>query len=189
MSDAYSETPYIPESDIDRRALAAEIIQVLTTAEFFEEWHGEDDDPTKERTFTRAIDDRTRVIVYTSIVGREHDAQVRDVGKDAIRVCGIYKSKRNDKDHGIVRETRIHRTGTMAAICDRLLKRMRSVWKKASRPVVCPDCGAPTFRSKKGHDVCVEFCWKSDEELARGNAEYQSKRRNRNPYYGGRRRY
>lgn len=169
-------TPYNHESPIDRRELADAILAVLRGADFMEEFV--EDKGTKERVFYRPVDgtDGMRVAVYTSIVGDS----VRKVGKDAVRVCGLYRSQRTDRERGIVSETRIHRTGTIEAICDRLLDRMRNVYGSVRRAHRCPRCGAPTFKAKSGKDVCADLCWKSDEDLAMDTATYRSRRGRRN---------
>ena len=173
---------YDPQSSGSRKHLATCIVDVLTTAGFVEEWHDDTGDITKERVFYRPVEmpngtivDGIRVLVYTSIVIDE----VRDVGKDAIRVAAVYRSPRTGRERGIIKETRIHRVGDTDAICDRLLKRMRKVFGKARRPARCTRCGAPMFTSKKGNEVCCDFCWKSDSEMAdeqRRQEEAQSAR-------------
>jgi len=168
---------YDPRYDFDRRDLATAILETLSNADFVEEYHeGDAVDPTKERTFYRPITlegvDNIRVVVYTSIVGEE----VREVGKDAIRVAAVYFSERLGRDRGVISETRIHRVGTIEAICERLLERMRSVWKKGARPNRCPECNAPVFKSKKGNEVCADLCWKTTEQLQQ-DAIRQSRRR------------
>jgi len=159
---------YDPLSPTSRQHLATCILDVLTNADFIEEWHDDTGDITKERVFYRPVTmsdgtlvDGVRVLVYTSIVIDE----CRDKGKDAIRVVAVYRSPRTGRERGIIKETRIHRVGDTDAICDRMLKRMRKVFGKARRPNRCPRCGAPMFTSKKGNEVCCDFCWKSDREL------------------------
>jgi hypothetical protein len=161
---------YDPEDPGSRRHLAVVLENTLTTAGFVEEWHGDAGDITREKVFTRAVDGvpDVRVAVYTTIVGQGHDAAVRAVGKDAIRVCAVYRSQRTDQERGIIKETRIHRTGDTDAICERMLERMRTVWKAACRPHRCPSCNAPTFKSKAGNDVCADLCFKPIDQLSSG---------------------
>lgn len=187
---------YDPLSPVSRQHLAALILDVLATAGFIEEWHDDAGDIVKERVFYRPVEmadgtpvEGIRVLVYTSIVGDE----VRDCGKDAIRVAAVYRSKRTGVERGIIKETRIHRVGDTDAICDRLLKRMRTVYGKARRPNRCPRCGAPMFTSKKGNDVCCDFCWKSDAQLTEDQRRQEMEQASRNArfergrYWGGRR--
>jgi hypothetical protein len=173
---------YDPRKNTDRRFLATRIIQTLLGADFYEEWHGDRGDITKERTFTRAVNDSIRIVVYTGVVGEDEDAECREVGKDAIRVIALYHSPRDEKDRGIVKETRVHRTGEIEAVVDRMLERMRLVWKKSLRPTRC-HCGAPKFIAKSGNEVCADLCWKSDADL---NETYRPQRRQRHGYYGRR---
>ncbi len=154
---------YEPENSTDRLALATRIEVTLTKAGFYEEWHGDADgrnrdagDITKERTFSRPIEDvpDIRIVVYTSIVGD----RVRPAGTDAIRVIALYRM-RNGTDRAVKKESRVHRTGEIPAICERMLERARSVWRAAFEVPRCGQCGAPLFRSKKGNMVCMEVCW------------------------------
>lgn len=148
---------YDPRSASSRRHLAESILQVLSTANFIEEWHDDPGDITRERVFYFPVlkAPGVRILVYTSIVNDE----VREVGKDAIRIVAVYKSKRDDKEKGIVSTTRVNRVGDVDAIAQRVLERMRTVYKKAVNPDRCPHCGAPMFISRKGNRVCAEICW------------------------------
>lgn len=94
-----------------------------------------------------------RILVYSTIQG----SATRASGKDAIRVVAVYKAK-DGQERGIVKETRINRTGTVKGISDRTLERMRSVYLNALHPEKC-HCGAPKFISKNGNAVCAELCW------------------------------
>ena len=152
--------PYNPTKPEDRHILARAILDTLRKADFIEEYVG--DKGVNERVFFRVIpytDDRIRVVVYTSIIGEDHNAQCRSVGTDAIRVCVLYRNLR-DEERGIIKTTRVHRTGLIPGITNRMLSRMREAWRKALRPNRCHNCGAPTFLSKKGNTVCAEICWK-----------------------------
>jgi hypothetical protein len=159
MADGLS---YDPNIAMHRRVLAQHVLNVVLTAGFVEE------DPTsrnasiKERVFYRVVDGSpdVRIQVWTTIVNFDGDATVRDSGQDAIRVCAVYSTK-GGLERGIVSATRIHRVGTIEAICDRLLTRMREVYRKAARPQRCDRCGAPTFKSKNGNQVCAEICFKN----------------------------
>lgn len=154
---------YNPADPMHRRELAQALVQRLTAAGFMEAAVARRG--IKERVFYRPIDNSPgmRVQVYTSIVGYGPEATVRSVGNDAIRVCGIYRSNAG-QDRGIVTATRVHRTGEIQAICDRTIERAREVWAAARRSTRCSKCGAPTFTSKKGNEVCAELCFKRGEE-------------------------
>ena len=144
---------YIPESDEHRKLLARDIIELMRYAKFSEE------ESTGEKVFSRKVNDQVRVVVYTSIVGNE----VREKDADAIRVCGVYTNKEGE-DRGIVKSSRVYRTGKLFEIPDRLLTRMRDVWKKVMTVERCTSCGAPKFMSKKKNLVCCELCYLKKEE-------------------------
>ena len=107
-----------------------------------------------EMVFSRPVNDRTDVRVYTTIV----DGKVRDAGRDSIRVAAVYTAM-DGKTRGLVKDRRVHRTGNVDAITERMVERMRGVWKNAARPEHC-HCGAPKFVTKKGNLCCAEICWK-----------------------------
>jgi hypothetical protein len=157
---------YDPFNLNHRQALATALINMLAQCEF-EEIHLPG---TVERTFARPVNDRIRVVVYTSIVG---DA-VRGKDYDAIRVTSLYTTQRpalKGKEEGIIKDRRVHRSGQIegkGGIIDRVHGRMRNVWKLSSPPqCTCSSCGAPKFISKKGNAVCAEKCWLTDEEVLR----------------------
>lgn len=137
-----------------RKALAKLLLDVLHTAGFEEE-------PSRgrrvERMFVRKIPHiQAFVRVYTSIEGEA----VRAVGDDAVRIVGFaIKGKR---ELPIAKATRVHRTGTIGAIGERMLTRTREVWKAAevNAKKRCEDCGAALFLSKRGNEVCSDLCWK-----------------------------
>ena len=113
---------------------------------------------TREKVFARPVDGKegVRVLVYTTIDG----ARVRACGKDAIRVCAVYMSK-DGRERGIASaDKRVHRTGSIDAIVDRTLSRMREVYGAVAKGEVerC-SCGAPKFKSKRGNMVCADLCW------------------------------
>lgn len=151
-----SKLPYDPNLALHRRHLAQRLVQTLTTAGFMEEAVTVRNAQIRERVFYRSVDTSPgiRVQVWTSIEGDE----VREVGKDAIRICAVYRNKKGE-DRGIVATTRTHRVGAVDDICDRLLTRMREVYGKARRPNRCAKCKAPTFQSKKKNDVCSDLCF------------------------------
>ena len=135
-----------------------------------------------EKVFARNVTDdgRIRVKVFTAVLGGIGDTplQARSEGKDAIRVCATYTSK-SGKERGLVKETRINRVGNIEDIVDRMYQRMRSAYKSARTGAKCSDCGAPKFTTKKGSSCCAEICWKTDEEKAKNEAEWNMKKRSR----------
>lgn len=126
---------YDPTSWMMRKLLADEILIKLHDCGFVEElpdpamafkagrqWghkYGRMLGP-RERVFTRDVNDQIKLKVYTSIVGDE----VRDTGKDAIKVCAIYTAK-DGSTRGLVKNRRVHRTGNVREIADRMHQRMR----------------------------------------------------------------
>jgi len=143
---------YDPNYPILREMLAMSLLNKLEECKFEEI---ATDSKTSERVFSRSIPKTSiDVQVFTTVVGQ----QVRNSGKDAIRVCAVYNAKDGTKK-GIVKSTRVHRTGNIEEIVDRMYKRMRSTWKSASTGERCSKCGAPKFVSKNGNKVCAEICW------------------------------
>ena len=105
--------------------------------------------------FYRFVPDTDRkVVVYTTVV----NGAVRNVGKDAIRISGVHKNSQ-DKWLGLVKNTRVNRTGEIDAIVNRMYERMRSTYGSIMQPANCDKCEAPNFISSKGNSVCSEFCW------------------------------
>jgi hypothetical protein len=167
---------YDPHSRQSRVSLAADIEALCERALFLPIQK----EGTKERLFAREVPDtdgKVRVLVYSTIEGDE----TRKCGKDAIRVCAVYRG-RDGKERGIASaDRRVNRTGTTEAICERVIDRMRQCWKATKTASKC-SCGAPQFKSKKGRLVCADFHWKSDAEMAADDYRRPQRRR----YYGGR---
>ena len=164
---------YNPESRSSREALAMQLLGKLTSCGF----EPLEREGTNEAVYYREVDGtegKMRVLVYTTVVPQGDHFEVRTCGADSIRVCAVYYSDRAG-ERGLVKETRTHRTGEVQAIVDRVYNRMREVYKKAKGGCRCNRCGAPTFKSKKGNNVCADLCWKSDEDLRKD----ESKRRSR----------
>jgi hypothetical protein len=139
----------------------------------------------EERVYERMVGTTgaLKVKVYTTVTGGTDDKAltVRPTGKDAIRVCGTYRM-RNGKERGIVSEQRVHRTGNIEDIVERMVVRMRQTWKALQTGEFCGQCGAPKFVSKAGNKVCAEICWKPAdqkraEEIARRTKLRRRKRR------------
>lgn len=179
-----SNLKYDPRSIGDRQGLATSLLELFERSMFTEVFI----DGTKERLFAREVpgtDGKVRVLVYSTLV----ETEARQVGKDAIRVCAVYRS-RDGQERGIASgEKRVNRTGTINAITDRVIARMRDCWKATKTASKC-HCGAPHFKSKVrkakggrpasgGNMVCADFCWKSDSEMQRTNAP-----RSQNQFYG-----
>jgi len=147
---------YDPTSAESRLDLAVAIIAKLQECGF----EHEKNPSAKEAVYSRSVrgtDGKIRVVVYTTVVAGSKNPVVRACGTDSIRVCAVYTNS-DGQEKGLVKETRIHRTGEIAAITDRLHQRMRSVYAKARSGQRC-GCGAPKFTSKKGNQVCAELCW------------------------------
>lgn len=157
---------YDPESRSSREALAVALLSKLHEWGFSLEKRPNTDEAVYSRV-VHGTDDRVRVMVYTTVVnGRV--PYVRACGRDAIRVCAVYASRRDSLgDRGLIRETRVNRTGEIEKIVGRVHTRSRSVYKQAMSPTCCTRCGSPSFKSKSGNTVCADLCWKSDHALAR----------------------
>ena len=152
---------YDPQNGTDRIILAQAILDLMVRSVFVEVFRP----GTKERVFSREVpgtDGRVNVLIYTSIEGN----QVRECGTDAIRVCAVYSAK-DGKERGIASaEKRVHRVGQIGAITDRLIERMREVWKATKTAEKC-HCGAPKFTAKSGKLCCADICWKRQEATSR----------------------
>lgn len=145
---------YNPESLNDRAELAKALREMLATAKFKLENAG----GSWEEVYSfNTPNPKIRILVFSTIAGNS----VRESGKDAIRVCAVYLA-RDGIERGIVKETRVNRTGKIAAITQRTLERMRDAYRSAGHQVCCEKCGAPKFVSKSGNLVCAEICWKKD---------------------------
>jgi len=151
---------YDPSCWMMRKLLAIELIVKLDDCGFVEdavggrESIGRSGRYAKERVFSRPVNEQVVVKVYTTII----EDEVRRVGKDAIRVCAIYAAK-DGSTRGLVKNRRVHRTGNISEIADRMHQRMRDVWKSTMSTKKCNKCGAPMFTSKKKNLVCAEACW------------------------------
>jgi hypothetical protein len=182
-------TIYKPESRSSREALAIAILTEMRNCGFSLEQR----DHTDEAVYSREVngtDGKIKVMVYTTVVAGAVPT-VRTCGKDAIRVCAVYRSERTGTERGIIKETRTHRTGKIEDIVERMVKRMRSVYGDARTPHCCGKCGAPTFTSKNDNQVCADLCWKSVEEIQRDDARRKSRfaaKRERASYWSRRRR-
>lgn len=145
--------PYDPEDAGHRQQLAFDLTDTIVAEGFVQEKVPRG----YEMLFSRATGDpNLRLLIYTSIV----KGQVRRAAKDAIRVAAVYTAQKDGQERGVIKATRIHRTGTIGAIINRLLSRIREIESKCHTVQRCDRCGAPLFTSKKGNLVCAELCWK-----------------------------
>lgn len=55
---------------------------------------------------------------------------------------------------------------------DRLIERMREVWKATKTAEKCPRCGAPMFKAKSGKLCCADLCWKSAADITNHAGSY-----------------
>lgn len=81
-------------------------------------------------------DKSLRVLVYTSIKYGENETQ--GLGKDAIRVCAVQTLVRNgvSKTYGVMKLSRVHRTGTVNGVLSRMLDRMREAYRACNGIVI-----------------------------------------------------
>lgn len=141
---------YSPEILADRRALGEALIGRLEEAGFRPM-----PDAKGEIVYQRQVIARSWVRIYTTIpVGGR---AVRPLAKDAIRVCGVYDGE--DRSRGLVSQRRVFRVGDISGIVERTVERAREVWRTINKVTRCGQCGAPTFTSKKGNEVCAALCW------------------------------
>jgi hypothetical protein len=147
---------YDPTSPTDRKILA-DAVEALMARSLFQaiERPG-----TLEKVFAREVPDtngKVRVLVYSSI----ENGAMRECGADAIRVCAVYTA-RDGQERGIASaEKRVHRVGEISAVTDRLIERMREVWRATKTAEKCPQCSAPMFKAKSsGKLCCADLCWK-----------------------------
>lgn len=150
-------TAYDPEVPFLRGLLAAEIRKTLTTAGFTIDKARTRGELVFSRRLMRSGNvevPHTDVVVYTTIEGDE----VRQLGKDAIRVAVVYKVD-GKPGRGLLKARRVHRTGTIEAIIARMLERMRTAWLEAKQVECCKKCNTPCFVSKAGNTVCAAICF------------------------------
>jgi hypothetical protein len=186
---------YDPEVTILRQMLALSIIEKLEECGF-ELCDPVDPRPTKttrwskrtgwaptvERVYTRNItpDGRVKVKVFSTVIEGSDGSpvDVRERGEDAIRVCATYRTN-SGEERGLVKVTRVHRTGDIEDIVDRMYQRMRKVWKAAASGPRCSNCDAPMFTTKKGNQCCAEICWKTEDEKKKDDLNFRHRRKRR----------
>lgn len=151
---------YNPRNQAHRQTLAGSLLHTLNQAGFTDETHKHS--PCQEMVFSREIPNSdVRVLVYTSIDLRSREMRV--VGEDAVRVCGVRKFA-DGSTRGIIKRKRVNRVGDVTAIPNRMLERMRSAYGEArdahANPTFCGKCGSRNFITKKGKECCSALCWK-----------------------------
>jgi len=152
---------YNPGSTEDRQLLASELVRMLEVAGFLFQDRG---NPwTEELSATRVIHTRMKIMIYTTITGGPRvgsrvtpdNLEVRRNGQDAIRIAVV---SMGGTPRGLLKLTRINRTGTREAITARTLDRLRDAWTQAREIPIC-SCGAPKFIAKSGAPTCSDLCW------------------------------
>ena len=85
---------------------------------------------------------------------------VKKKGADAIRIAGLY-IKNDGTTVGIIKNTRVNRSGEAKKISERMLQRIAKTLHalNAKNVSTCKKCNSPMFTSKKGNLVCSEICW------------------------------
>ena len=147
----------------ERRMLATEILSVLEENNFkrckrLETKYGD----ASEIVYAKPLKSNPRymVAVYTSCDQRGGAYAAKKKGSDAIRIAGLYINN-NGKTKGVIKNTRVNRTGDANSISKRMLSRIAKTFHELneSKVEICEDCGSPKFISKKGNLVCTEVCW------------------------------
>ena len=114
---------YNPNNRAHRKALAKRLTKMLLSSGFTV-----DTSATGETVFERPVDGvSARVRVLTSIVNGE----CRQKGADAIRVCAVLDN--NGETRGLVKSTRVNRTGDQDGITGRVLAAMRKTYSLARK--------------------------------------------------------
>ena len=114
---------YNPKNKQHRKSLATRVTKMLVSSGF-----SLDATAKGEDVYERPVDGTTaRVRVLTSIINGE--MRVKDA--DAIRVCAVLDTSGSTR--GLVKSTRINRTGDTDAITSRLLTAMRKTYKTAQK--------------------------------------------------------
>lgn len=151
-------TPYNPNSPSSRQELAYSVLALMEKSGFTPlEIPG-----TNEAVYAREVEGtggRIKVLVYTSVEQGVNGPIIRACGTDAIRASAVYFPGAGARERGLGSETRVHRVGKIEDITERLLERMRSVYKNAKAGERCKSCGAPKFLSRNKNLVCADVCW------------------------------
>lgn len=114
---------YNPNNRAHRKALAKRLTKMLLSSGFTVDTSG-----VGETVFERPVDGvSARVRVLTSIVNGE----CRQKDADAIRVCAVLDN--NGETRGLVKSTRVNRTGDQDGITARVLAAMRKTYALAKK--------------------------------------------------------
>lgn len=102
-----------------------------------------------EKVYRRVSKDNPNlaIVVYSSV--SDGEAGSRRVGTDAIRVALVGKvGGENGTEWGLHKTKRIHRTGTVEGVTERILDRVMDCAKFAADTFAapCPKCGSPTYK-------------------------------------------
>jgi hypothetical protein len=109
-----------------------------------------------EDRYVRSIDEKRRVIVYTSIANND----IRKKGADAIRILSQLSIEGDfDRVVCLSKESRVNRVGKVKAIAGRMIDRMRNVWGETIKLGSCPHCNTTMALSKQGKAFCAIRCW------------------------------
>ena len=142
---------YDHQDAFHRTFLATHIREALITAGFTRKPASRQGE---EEVWKRGVEGtKFQIVVYTTIIGD----QVRSVGKDAIRVVGLYENC--GKVKGKMKSRPVHRKGKVEDIKERMIQRARNTWSECRTHGSCR-CGAPLLVSKGGDKYCADICWK-----------------------------
>ena len=155
---------YDPENPHHRLDLAISLISSLDLLGFKRDRKMEFGPANRaEHVYSKEINNGLYVVVYTSCSMHKGYLSTRAKGNDAIRVSTVYVSpdprRFTVSKKGIGKQKRVHRTGKISDICDRVTKRIFKASISCLKGGSCNRCGAPTFLSKAGNNVCAEICW------------------------------
>ena len=135
---------YNPNNKQHRKTLAKRIAKMLLSSGFSLEGSSRNED-VYQRATTGVTSGSAQIRVFTSAINGE----MRTVGEDAIRVCAVYTDNAG-QSRGLVKSTRINRTGDTDGITGRLLEAMRKTYKIAQKRANDPGFLAlPVKPSKK----------------------------------------
>lgn len=162
---------YNPASKDSRRALASALMEALAKHAFQER---PNIPSSQERQIARRlrlpggqISKDLQVVVYTTIVGERDGWEMREVGKDAIRVAMLYK-KSDGGVVGVGSTNRVNRVGLISDIVQRVMARVAEVEAKADKIERCRDCNAPRILSvRSGTMYCADKCWLNEKPHTR----------------------
>ena len=156
----------------DRLALADAVTDTLRAAGFTQASADRLPPRTREMVFEREVTNSGKSSIVIQVWTSIENGYMRTAGKDAIRVATVF-IRDDGNQRGVAKERRVHRTGEIDAIAQRMLGRMRDAWKGVASLPRCSQCNSPKFTSKirkdrwtgrkiggGGNEVCAAFCWK-----------------------------